>query len=101
MTINYNKWGVVTGIVGLVFLLTSSLPLLLSYFLNSLGMLMFSGLAGIFLGLPSLLLGIITIIFGFLSLTKGNNKKMALIFGIIYFILLIPAIILAHAMGVL
>lgn len=92
MTMDYNKWGVVSGIVGLVLLLTGPLLSLLAYLLNSkeFASSLFIILYYLyFLRYLSMLFVITTIILGVLSIKIGNKQKTALVFGIICFLLLI------------
>lgn len=93
MTMNYNKWGVVTGIVGLVLLLGSfTITLYIGpwqYYQKYSWTLPLRGL----LFLSSIPPGLLTSILGIFSIWKGNKKKTALILGIIY-ILLLPIILI-------
>ncbi len=89
MMMDYNKWGIVTGITSLIFLLAGPIFFVLSVLWNNELVGFYSSLAGYYLRYVSILLGIITIVFGILSLKAGNKKKTALILGITSLVLLI------------
>ncbi len=85
MTMDYNKWGVVTGVVGLVMLLVvppSVFAIKAIFFVD-----LFSiALLSIFLSFP---FAILTLVLGVLSIWKGNKKKTALVLGVVFILLLI------------
>ncbi|MDO8656064.1 MAG: hypothetical protein Q7K45_02395 [Nanoarchaeota archaeon] len=92
---DYNKWGIVMGIISLIFLLISPLLFVLGYLLNTAAILSIIPLTTLFLMLPSILLGITTLVLGILSLKIGNKKNTALALGILYILLLIIFIFLS------
>src|SRR3989344_6684556 len=91
MTVDYNKWGIVTGIVGLVLLIALPINYILSttFFEPVFSLLIIIGLFSVFLSIP---FGLATLIQGILSIKKGNRKKTALVLGILYVLLSIPLI---------
>src|SRR3989344_75885 len=89
---DYNKWGIVMGIIGLVLLLAGPIYVLLYDFFNYQIDYFIVGLTITSLIIISLFFGISALSFGVLSIKKGNRKKTALVLGILYVLLSIPLI---------
>ncbi len=82
MVMDYNKWGVVTGMVGLVWIPISYIfdIIIDQIFRKSLDLILF-------VISPSLIFGIVALALGILSIKKRENKKAALVLGAICTIL--------------
>ena len=89
---DYNKWGIVMGIIGLVLLLAGPIYVLLYDFVNYQIDYFIVGLTITSLIIISLFFGISALSFGVLSIQKGNKKKTALILGIVYVIIIVTLI---------